>query len=126
VQTLRLHLFAGPVDKNNFFLMGQCLTHSVHTPLLNLGSCNPKFSTKFSLDTSTQVSTYCPVRIRTPGRHPETSISTLPKVESGPEFAQDHKSGLRSDLGPVILCDVSELRFWKSPYDFFKLADKLI
>jgi hypothetical protein len=26
-----------------------------------------------------------------------------------PEFAQDHKSGLRSDRGPVVLCDFSKL-----------------
>ena len=45
----------------------------------------------------------------------------LPKVESRPEFAQDHESGLRSDRGPVVLCDFSKLRFRKSPYDFLNL-----
>jgi hypothetical protein len=49
------------------------------------------------------------------------SVSTLPKVESRPEFAQDHKSGLRSDRRPVVLCDFSKLRFRKSPYDFLNL-----
>ena len=48
-------------------------------------------------------------------------VSTLPKVESRPEFAQDHESGLRSDRGPVVLCDFSKLRFWKSPYEFLNL-----
>jgi hypothetical protein len=28
-------------------------------------------------------------------------VSTLPKVESRPEFAPDHESGLRSDRGPA-------------------------
>ena len=45
----------------------------------------------------------------------------MPKVESRPEFAQDHESGLRTDRGPVVLCDFSKLRFWKSPYDFLNL-----
>ena len=45
----------------------------------------------------------------------------MPKVESRPEFAQDHESGLRSDRGPVVLCDFSKLRFWKSPYEFLNL-----
>mgnify|MGYP000220174848 CR=1 FL=1 len=39
----------------------------------------------------------------------------------GPEFTEDHESGLRSDRGPVVLCDFSKLRFWKSPYDFLNL-----
>jgi hypothetical protein len=43
------------------------------------------------------------------------------EVVSRPEFAQDHESGLRSDRGPVVLCDFSKLRFWKSPYDFLNL-----
>jgi hypothetical protein len=45
-------------------------------------------------------------------------VSTLLNVESRPEFTQDHESGLRSDRGPVVLCDFSKLRFQKSPYDF--------
>jgi hypothetical protein len=46
----------------------------------------------------------------------------LPKVESRPEFAQDHGSGLRSDRRePVVLCDFSKLRFQKSPYEFLNL-----
>jgi hypothetical protein len=49
------------------------------------------------------------------------SVSTLPKVESRPEFAQDHESGLGSDRGPVVLCDFSKLRFLKSPYEFLTL-----
>ncbi len=53
--------------------------------------------------------------------HRSNLVSTLPQVESRPEFAQDHESGLRSDRGPVVLCDFSKLRFWKSPYDFLNL-----
>ena len=45
----------------------------------------------------------------------------LPKVVFRPEFVQDHESGLRSDRGPVVLCDFSKLRFRKSPYDFLNL-----
>jgi hypothetical protein len=45
-------------------------------------------------------------------------FSKILEVVSRPEFAQDHESGLRSDRGPVLLCDFSKLRFWKSPYDF--------
>ena len=49
------------------------------------------------------------------------SVSIIPNVVSRPEFAQDHESGLRSDRGPVVLCDFSKLRFWKSPYEFLNL-----
>jgi hypothetical protein len=45
-------------------------------------------------------------------------FSKILEVVSRPEFAQDHGSGLKSDRGPVVLCDFSKLRFWKSPYDF--------
>jgi hypothetical protein len=45
----------------------------------------------------------------------------LEVVVSRPEFAQDHESGLRSDRGPVVLCDFSKLRFWKSPYNLLNL-----
>ena len=38
------------------------------------------------------------------------------KVVSGPEFDNDHESGLRSDRKPVVLCDFSKLRFWKPLY----------
>ena len=48
-------------------------------------------------------------------------VSTLLKVESRPEFAKDHESGIRSDRGPVVLCDFLKLRFRKSPYDFLNL-----
>jgi hypothetical protein len=48
-------------------------------------------------------------------------VSTLPKVESRPEFAQDHESGFRSDRGPVVLCDFSKLRLRKSLYEFLNL-----
>jgi hypothetical protein len=48
-------------------------------------------------------------------------VSTLPKVESRAEFAQNHKSDLRSDWGPVVLCDFSKLRFRKSAYEFLNL-----
>jgi hypothetical protein len=39
------------------------------------------------------------------------------EVVSRPEFAQNHESGLRSDWGPVVLCDFSKSRFRKSPCD---------
>jgi hypothetical protein len=45
-------------------------------------------------------------------------VSTLPKVESRPEFSQDHESSLRSDWGLVVLCDFLKLQFQKSPYEF--------
>ena len=48
-------------------------------------------------------------------------FSRILEAVSRPEFAQDHESGLRSDRGPVVLCDFSKLRFWKSPYDFLNL-----
>jgi len=48
-------------------------------------------------------------------------FSKILEVVSRPEFAQDHESGLRSDWGPVVLCDFSKLRFWKSPYEFLNL-----
>ena len=52
-------------------------------------------------------------------------FSKILEVVSRPEFAQDHESGLRSmlrsDRGPVVLCDFSKLRFRKSPYDFLNL-----
>ena len=44
-------------------------------------------------------------------------FSKILEVVSRPEFALDHESGLRSDRGPVVLCDFSKLQFWKSPYD---------
>jgi len=55
------------------------------------------------------------------GRHPKNSFSKILQAVSRPEFAKDHESGLRSDRGPVVLCDFSKLRFWKSPYDFLNL-----
>ena len=79
--------------------------------------CNTK-NTKYFLQRD---STVCSLK------HPwlvvtqKLPVSTLLKVESRPEFAQDHESGLRSDRGPVVLCDFSKLRFWKSPYDFLNL-----
>ena len=33
----------------------------------------------------------------------------LTHTVSRPEFDQDHESGLRSDRGPVVLCDFSKL-----------------
>jgi hypothetical protein len=61
----------------------------------------------------------CISRARTPRGHDaweplvdiKSEVSTLPKVESRPEFSQDHESGLRSDRGPVhvVLCDYSQL-----------------
>jgi hypothetical protein len=48
-------------------------------------------------------------------------LEVVSMVVSRPEFAQDHESGLRSDRGPVVLCDFSKLRIWKSPYDFLNL-----
>ena len=58
------------------------------------------------------------------GRHPKKSFSKILEAVSRPEFAQDHESGLRSDRGPVVLCDFSKLRFWKSPYDFLNLCGR--
>ena len=54
------------------------------------------------------------------------SFSKILEVGSSPEFAQDHESGLRSDRGPVVLCDFSKLRFWESPYDFFKFVWEIL
>ena len=65
------------------------------------------------------------VRVSTRGRHPKTFGSTLLKVESRPKFAKDHISGLRSDRGPVVLCDFSKLRLRKSSYDFLNLYGRL-
>jgi hypothetical protein len=45
----------------------------------------------------------------------------MPKVVSRPEFAQDHESGLRSDRGPVVLCDFFEVAYRKSIYNFLNL-----
>jgi hypothetical protein len=56
-----------------------------------------------------------------PGRHQKILFSKILEVISRPEFAHDHESGLRSDRGPVVLCDFSKLRFWKSPCDFLNL-----
>jgi hypothetical protein len=76
---------------------------------------NFKFSTvcirivlKSKLDVYTAVLCLCLTR---PGRHPKifrfrkfwrSYLAIL--VE---QFAQDHESGLRSDQGPVVLCDLS-------------------
>ena len=64
---------------------------------------------------------YCPFVEHTRSLHTKNSVSIMPKVVSRPEFAQDHKSDLRSDRGSVVLCDFSKLRFRKSPYDFLNL-----
>jgi hypothetical protein len=53
-------------------------------------------------------------------------FSRILEAVSRPEFAQDHESGLRSDRGPVVLCDFSKLRFWKSPYKFFKFVWEIL
>jgi hypothetical protein len=53
-------------------------------------------------------------------------FSKILEVVSRPEFAQDHESGLRSDRGPVVLCDFSKLRYWKSPYKFFKFVWEIL
>jgi hypothetical protein len=42
----------------------------------------------------------------------------LQKDESISEFAQDHESGLRSERGPVTLCDFFEVAILDSLYDF--------
>jgi hypothetical protein len=52
------------------------------------------------------------------GRHSKNPFSKILDVVSIPEFAQDHESALRSDVGPVVLCDFSKLRFRKLTYDF--------
>ena len=53
-------------------------------------------------------------------------FSKILEVVSRPEFAQYHESGLRSDRGPVVLCDFSKLRYWKSPYKFFKFVWEIL
>ena len=53
-------------------------------------------------------------------------VSKFLEVVSRPEFAQDHKSGLRSDRGPLVLCDFSKLRFQKSPYDFLNFVREIL
>ena len=53
-----------------------------------------------------------------PGRHSKNPFSKIQVVVSIPEFAQDHESALRSDWGPVVLCDFSKLRFRKLTNDF--------
>jgi hypothetical protein len=63
----------------------------------------------------------CLCLIRTRVVTQKNQFSNILEVVSRPEFAQDHESGLRSDRGPVVLCDFSKSRFWKSPYDFSNL-----
>ena len=48
------------------------------------------------------------VRFRTPGRHHGRH----------PKLPVLIRSGLRFNWGPVVLCDFSKLRFWKSSYIF--------
>ena len=67
------------------------------------------------------ICTYCPFAEAPLVVTQKLPVSTLPKVESIPEFAQDHESGLRSDRGTVVLCDFSKLRIQKSPYNFLNL-----
>jgi hypothetical protein len=38
-------------------------------------------------------------------------LGTVGSLKSSPEFAQDHKTSLRSDRGPIVLFDFSKLRF---------------
>jgi len=49
--------------------------------------------------------------LSTPGRHPKTSGFDVAEGRFRPEFVYDHEYGLRSDLGQVVLCDFSNLRF---------------
>ena len=42
---------------------------------------------------------------------PKILFSKVLEVVSGPYFAEDNESGLRSDQGQVVLCDFSKLRF---------------
>jgi hypothetical protein len=48
----------------------------------------------------------------------KNQFSKILELISRPEFAQDH------EWGPVVLCDFSKLRFWKSPYDFLNLCGR--
>jgi hypothetical protein len=70
--------------------------------------------TKFST-TSTAVQLYIDsttvCSLKRPWSSPKKLFSMVPKVESRPGLVQDHGSGLRSDRGPVVLCDFSKLRF---------------
>ena len=81
-----------------------------------------KFNSMFVRSTCSFVTT---VRsVSTPGDNPKTfGFDDMEgrMLVSKIEFAQDHESGLRSDRGPIVLCDFSKLRFWKSPYDFLNL-----
>ena len=49
------------------------------------------------------------------------SFSKILDIVYRPKFAQDHKSGPRSDRDPIVLCDFSKLQFWKLPYNFLNL-----
>ena len=61
-----------------------------------------------NLDVYTTVLCLCLTR---PGRHPKKLFSKIMEVVSRPKVAEDHESGPRSDQGPVVLCDFSELLF---------------
>jgi hypothetical protein len=57
-------------------------------------------------------------------------VSTLPKVESRPEFAQDHESGLRSEVGPAgtssSICDFFEVAILEITIRFFKFVWEIL
>ena len=59
---------------------------------------------------------YCGFGSTRPGLHAKMFVSKILEVVSRPEFAQDHISGLRSDRGPLVLCDFS-MRFCASTHN---------
>ena len=79
--------------------------------------CSIRIVLKSKLDVYTAVLCLCLTR---PGRHPKifrfrkfwrSYLAIL--VE---QFAQDHESGLRSDQGPVVLCDLSMTMWFLMQY----------
>jgi hypothetical protein len=61
-----------------------------------------------------------------PGRHPKKSFPKILEVVSRPEFAQDHKSGLRSDRGPVVLCNFFEVAILEITIRIFKFVWEIL
>ena len=53
-------------------------------------------------------------------------FSRILEAVSRPEFAQDHESGLRSDRGPVVLCDFFEVAILEITVRFFKFVWEIL